>query len=246
MDKQGPGSWYFGWNIVGAATVLTLLTVGLRMGIGPFFLPMTQTLGFSRSELSGIVAVGMLCYGLAMPVAGYLAGTRGTRFVLTGAAIVVASCVWTVNARGPVEFLLAFGVALSVGLGFTSPVALTPVISRWFTRQRGMALFFLSTGSMAGIALMTPFHSRDRRRRLARDHAGFRRAVRAGDRALGAVRDARPGARAYRPAAAPDRRPARAQARRRRARHPPSRRATRWPRCRSGRSRSGCSPAASA
>ena len=63
MDKQGPGSWYFGWNIVGAATVLTLLTVGLRMGIGPFFLPMTQTLGFSRSELSGIVAVGMLCYG---------------------------------------------------------------------------------------------------------------------------------------------------------------------------------------
>ena len=52
MDKQGPGSWYFGWNIVGAATVLTLLTVGLRMGIGPFFLPMTQTLGFSRSELS--------------------------------------------------------------------------------------------------------------------------------------------------------------------------------------------------
>ena len=150
MDKQGPGSWYFGWNIVGAATVLTLLTVGLRMGIGPFFLPMTQTLGFSRSELSGIVAVGMLCYGL--PVAGYLAGTRGTRFVLlTGAAIVVASCVWTRAARSSSCWLSAWR-----WLGFTSPVALTPVISRWFTRQRGMALFFLSTGSMAGIALMTP------------------------------------------------------------------------------------------
>jgi MFS family permease len=35
-------------------------------------------------------------------------------------------------------------------------VALTPVLSRWFTRRRGMALFFLSTGSMAGIAVMTP------------------------------------------------------------------------------------------
>ncbi|RYY59260.1 MAG: MFS transporter, partial [Comamonadaceae bacterium] len=32
----------------------------------------------------------------------------------------------------------------------------TPIISRWFTRQRGMALFFLSTGSMAGMAAMTP------------------------------------------------------------------------------------------
>lgn len=157
MEKQASGGWYFGWNIVGAATVLTLLTVGLRMGIGPFFLPMADGLGFSRSLLSGIVAVGMLCYGLGMPLAGYLVSTRGTRFVLlTGTAIVVASSIWTVFARGPIEFLLAFGVALSIGLAFTSPVALTPVISRWFTRQRGMALFFLSTGSMAGIALMTP------------------------------------------------------------------------------------------
>ncbi len=157
MEKQESGGWYFGWNIVAAAALLTLLTVGLRMGIGPFFLPMAETLGFSRSMLSGIVAIGMLCYGLAMPLAGYLVSTRGTRFVLlTGTAIVVLSLIWTVYARGPIEFLLSFGVALSIGLGFTSPVALTPVISRWFTRQRGMALFFLSTGSMAGIALMTP------------------------------------------------------------------------------------------
>jgi MFS family permease len=157
VEKQESGGWYFGWNIVGAATLLTLLTVGLRMGIGPFFLPIAETLGFTRSTLSGIVAIGMLCYGLAMPLAGYLVSTRGTRFVLlTGAAIVVLSSIWTVFARGPIEFLFSFGVALSIGLGFTSPVALTPVISRWFTRQRGMALFFLSTGSMAGIALMTP------------------------------------------------------------------------------------------
>jgi MFS family permease len=47
-------------------------------------------------------------------------------------------------------------VLLSVGSAFTSPVAFTPIISRWFTRRRGMALFFLSTGSMAGMAIMTP------------------------------------------------------------------------------------------
>jgi MFS family permease len=61
-----------------------------------------------------------------------------------------------VKARDPVSFLLAFGVLLSFGLAFTSPVAFTPVISHWFIRRRGMALFFLSTGSMAGIAIMTP------------------------------------------------------------------------------------------
>ncbi len=149
--------WYFGWNIVAAATLLTTLTVGMRLGIGPFFQPMVEDLGFSRSLLASIIAIGMLCYGLAMPLAGYLVGRYGTRFVLLlGTAIVFVSIAWTVNARTPFSFLLAFGVLMSVGLGFTSPVALTPIISRWFTRQRGMALFFLSTGSMAGMAILTP------------------------------------------------------------------------------------------
>jgi MFS family permease len=157
VTERSTGSWYFGWNIVAAASLLTLLTVGLRMGIGPFFLPMAADLGFSRSLLAGIVAIGMLCYGLGMPLAAHLVGRFGTRFVLlTGTAIVVGSAIWTVTARSPLTFLLAFGVLMSVGLAFTGPVALTPVISRWFLRQRGMALFFLSTGSMAGIAVMTP------------------------------------------------------------------------------------------
>ncbi len=156
-NPSATGSLYFGWVIVGACTVLTLLTVGMRMGIGPFILPLSQDLGFSRSLLSSIVAIGMLCYGLGMPLAGWLVARKGTRTVLLiGTVVVVLSCIWTVNARTPWSFFWAYGVALSLGLAFTSPVAVTPMISRWFTRQRGMALFFLSTGSMAGIAVMTP------------------------------------------------------------------------------------------
>jgi MFS family permease len=157
MTRQKTSGWYFGWNIVAAASLLTLLTVGMRLGIGPFFLPMVEDLGFSRSLLAGIIAIGMLCYGIGMPLAGYLVARFGTKFVLLlGTAIVAVSVIWTVNARTPLTFFLAFGVLMSTGLAFTSPVAVTPVISRWFTRQRGMALFFLSTGSMAGIAVVTP------------------------------------------------------------------------------------------
>jgi len=157
LHRGAAQCWYFGWNIVAAATLLTLLTAGMRLGIGPFFLPMSRDLGFSRSLLASIIGAGVLCYGLAMALAGYLVGRIGTRTVLLlGTAFVMVSAVWTVIARTPLSFLLAFGVLLSVGLGFASPVTLTPIISRWFRRQRGMALFFLSTGSMAGIALMTP------------------------------------------------------------------------------------------
>lgn len=159
--NQAPASrWYFGWNIVAAATLLTLLTVGLRMSIGPFFIPMASSLGMSRSELAGIVAIGMLFYGAGMPLAGYLAGRFSTRFVLLlGTAIEVGAILWTVSARTPLSLLLSYGVLLSLGLSFTGQVALTPVISRWFTRQRGMALFLVSSGSMAGMALLTPLFS---------------------------------------------------------------------------------------
>lgn len=157
MQQTKPERWYYGWNIVAGATVLTLLTVGMRLGIGPFFLPMVQDLAFSRSLLSTIVAVGMLCYGIAMPVAGYLVGQWGTRSVLLlGVMLTVSSSIWTVYADTPWALMMSFGVLLSIGLAFVSPIALTPVIAKWFTRRRGMALFFLSTGSMAGIAIMTP------------------------------------------------------------------------------------------
>lgn len=149
--------WYFGWNIVAASALLTFLSSGMRLSFGPFFLPMSQDLGFSRSLLASIVAVGMLVYGLAMPLAGALIARFGTRPVLlAGNALVIAATSLTVIAADALTFLLAFGVLLSVGLGFTSPVAVTPVISRWFARRRGMALFFLSTGSMAGMAVLTP------------------------------------------------------------------------------------------
>src|SRR5690606_8877169 len=116
-----------------------------------------EDLGLSRTTLSTIVALGMLAYGIGMPVAGFLAQKYGSRAVLLlGTAIVVISSIWSVNATDPFSFFLAFGILLSLGFSFTSPVALTPVISRWFTRQRGKALFYLSTGSMAGIAVMTP------------------------------------------------------------------------------------------
>ena len=157
MTRTAASGWYFGWNIVAAATLLTLLTVGMRLGIGPLFLPMAQDLGFSRSLLASIVAAGMLCYGLAMPLAGWLVGRIGTRYVLLlGTALLVACTLWAVNTRSASGIFWSFGVGMSVGAALTSPVALTPVISRWFNRRRGMALFFLSTGSMAGIAVMTP------------------------------------------------------------------------------------------
>ncbi|BCJ85466.1 MFS transporter [Effusibacillus dendaii] len=149
--------FYFGWYIVLISCMITLLTVGTRLGIGPFFKPMADELGVSRTFLSFVISVGMLAYGAGMPVAGKLVERYGTRFVLlSGLGMITVATLWTIWTADTVSFFLAYGILLSFGLAFTSPVAMTPVISKWFTRQRGRALFYLSTGAMAGIAVMTP------------------------------------------------------------------------------------------
>jgi len=155
--NQSQGRWYFGWNIVAVCTVLTLLTVGTRLGIGPFVKPILNDFGMDRTTLSVIIAIGMLVYGIGMPLAGRLLDRISTRIVLLmGVGLVVFSIIWTYFSYDVLSFTFAYGVLLSLGLAFTSPVTVTPMVSRWFTRQRGKALFYLSTGSMAGIAIMTP------------------------------------------------------------------------------------------
>ena len=149
--------WYFGWNIVIAAALLTLLSSGLRMSMGVFFLPIANDLQFSRSTLSSIIAIGMLFSGIAMPIAGYLVSKYGTRFVLLlGSLIIIISSVWAANITDYWNFLLSFGIALSFGTSFVGSVSFTPIVVRWFSKHRGLALFILSSGSMAGIAVMLP------------------------------------------------------------------------------------------
>ncbi|WP_423801829.1 MFS transporter [Neobacillus sp. SAB-20_R2A] len=151
---------YYGWYIVLSATIIVLLSNGMRMGIGPFIKPVMDDLDLSRTELSIIVAIGMIVYGIGMPIAGLLLKTLSTRFmILSGLTIVCLSIVWTVNSKELVSFLLSFGVFLSLGLSFLSNVSLSPIVSKWFVRQRGKALFYLATGGMAGIAVMTPLET---------------------------------------------------------------------------------------
>ncbi|AZU64269.1 MFS transporter [Neobacillus mesonae] len=148
---------YFGWYIVITASIIVLLSMGMRMGIGPFIHPIMDDLKLSRTEISLIVSIGMIFYGVGMPLAGILLKTFNTRMVLLmGLAIVCISIVWTVYSKGMLSFLLSYGVFLSIGLAFLSSITLSPIVSKWFVRQRGKALFYLTTGGMAGLAVMTP------------------------------------------------------------------------------------------
>lgn len=145
------------WGIMIMGFLVTLLSTGARFSVGPFMGPMLADFQFSNTHLSTVVAAGMLLYGLGMPVAGRLADRFGTPPVLAGGGLLLgASLALTAWTRSPLVFAVAFGLLASLGFAGTSHVVLSSIISRHFDRHRGLAMTFVSAGSMGGIAIMTP------------------------------------------------------------------------------------------
>ena len=160
MKTKNKARIYYGWYIAITASMISLMTSGFRMGIGPFVRPIISDLGMSRTDLAFILAVSSIVYGIAMVLAGVLLRYFNTRIVLISGVVLDCLAIFgAVNSHGMLQFLLTFGILLSFGLAFTSQVTLTPIISRWFVYQKGKALFLLSTGSMAGLAVMTPLET---------------------------------------------------------------------------------------
>jgi len=145
------------WPILAVAFSVSLVTSGLRFTAGPFLGPLAADFGFTHSQLSAIVAASALLFGLALPLAGRLADQWGSRAVVAaGTVVLAASLVLVAGTRSPAVFALGYAGLASLGFAATSQVAFSPIITLWFRRQRGMAMMFLSAGSMGGIAVMTP------------------------------------------------------------------------------------------
>ncbi|MBO8140596.1 MAG: MFS transporter [Firmicutes bacterium] len=145
------------WPVLAVAFLVSLVAMGLRFATGPFMSPMAADFGFTQGQLSTIVAGSMLGFGLALPLAGRLADAWGSRAVAAaGLACLALSLATVARTASAAVFSAAFVIGASLGFAATSQVALSPLITRWFVRQRGLAMTFLSAGGMAGIALFTP------------------------------------------------------------------------------------------
>ncbi len=74
---------HYAWVVL-AVTVLVLLAVaGIRAASSVMIIPLEQDFGWSRDEVSGSLAVGLLIFGLAAPFAAALMQRFGVRMVVS-------------------------------------------------------------------------------------------------------------------------------------------------------------------
>lgn len=144
---------YYGWVVLGAATVGLIMTIpGQTVGVSVFLDRIIADLGLSRSTVSLLYTIGTLLGSLALPFVGRVLDRRGPRpTVIVVAALFALACGYMTTVSG--LFALAIGFVLLRGLGQGSlSLVSIHVINLWFVRRRGFAvgaagfLFALATG----------------------------------------------------------------------------------------------------
>jgi len=148
---------FYGWWVALALSVIVFLSSGIRFTIGPFLKPVSADLGVDRGGFSLVIATSLLLYGAFMPLVGRLVDRIGSRVVCSaGAVVMAASLVLTSRMTTLWEFYLYYAVVGSLGLAATGHVMGSVTLANWFVRRRGVAMSFLGSASMAGMAILVP------------------------------------------------------------------------------------------
>jgi len=147
---------FYGWVIVGTGIVVTCIGMGAMMSLGIFLQPIAEGMGWSRA---GISTAGMLNF-LSMGVGSFLWGALSDRFgtrvvVLSGGILLGLGLAGASQAATLVQFQLLFGVLVGLAAGsFYTP--LTATTTRWFTRNRSLAVALVSAGLGLGSTTVGP------------------------------------------------------------------------------------------
>ncbi|NTU83907.1 MAG: MFS transporter, partial [Chloroflexales bacterium] len=107
MESGHERRLFYGWVVVGVTVATLLVSAGIRAAPGVLIVPLEQDLGWSRTLIASAVSVGLLLFGFAGPLAGWLVDRIGPRAVMLGGlTLMLLSMVASALMRAPWQMLL--------------------------------------------------------------------------------------------------------------------------------------------
>ena len=147
---------FFGWYIVAASIAAnTIFSAAYFQGFGVLILPIERAFGWDRWVISAAMSLRQLESGILAPAVGFLLDRFSARKLIFWSAIISGAGFIGLGAiNGIVGFFLFFAV-ISVGAsGVSHGVTWPVIISRWFRRNRGLAIGLAVTGPIFGAPIV--------------------------------------------------------------------------------------------
>ena len=157
-DSTKRSRLYFGWYIVAGAFLGQMLQAGLSVYAGGVFLvPMTEDLGWTRTEFTLAQTVGQLVTGTIGFFIGAHVDRRGARGVMLIGGTLIAA---TLFAIGYIEewwqWLVLRGLFFMGGSAMIGSLVVNVTLSKWFVDLRGRAIGIAAIGFSIGGILIAP------------------------------------------------------------------------------------------
>lgn len=147
----------YGWLIVATSALLMSGFWGSMGSFGVFLKPLIAEFGWTRALASGAMSIMQLVYGFVAIVMGRLTDKYGTRIILAfGAVTGVLGYLLMSRVSSIWQLYIFLGVLIGVCIG-TSWAPVNATVSKWFVKQRVLALSIVTLGPAIGHMLVPPF-----------------------------------------------------------------------------------------
>lgn len=143
---------FFGWYVVGGTFVAQMLVVGFFTYSVSLIVPFVrEEFAVSLSQVMYSLTFGTVLGMVVMPLVGVLLDRYPVRWLMAVGAAAMAAGLWLLAHSATItQFIIIFGITMSVANALASSIASQTVISRWFTSSRGRALGISAIGTSVG------------------------------------------------------------------------------------------------
>jgi MFS family permease len=156
-----PRRFHYAWVVAAVTFVILLITAGVRATPGILMVPLEGEFGWSRTVISGAVAITIALFGLIGPFAASVMDRWGLRrVVLAALALLTVSVALTTVMRSQWQLTVLWGILVGTGTGVTSMVLAAVIATRWFDERRGLVVGALSAANATGQLVFLPMLAR--------------------------------------------------------------------------------------
>lgn len=147
------------WAAVVASAICLIFSVGTLQlyGFGVFIRPLSTEFSWSRTQLSGAVAIGQYALAISAPFWGLLTDRFGPRRIVVTSVITLSVGVASLGLLTPNigHIYLIFALIPLIG-GGASPLGYAAILVRRFDRRLGLALGLALMGVGFGATILPP------------------------------------------------------------------------------------------
>ena len=149
---------FYGWVIVAVMAATGALSMALgTLNFGLFIKPMGDELGIGRAVFGWAQSARQITSAITAPMVGGLIDRFGARMLLTISATITGAAVLGLGfVTADWQLVTLFALMGLVGMSGPGALVTTVPVTKWFVRNRGKALSFMSLGVPIGGLVFVP------------------------------------------------------------------------------------------